>query len=152
VIAGVPTQFDELVLHATARDPQRRYTDAGDMAADLAEIVDDLGLPAFRVPAPSNSAQHAAAATVVTAAKKPRPAPQAPPQHTRELTLGDIAPQESEYPPVSRQFAGVDLDEFYWARQRAKRVLLFWVIAVITLTGLVAAGAWTVGSNIGALL
>jgi serine/threonine-protein kinase len=152
VIAGVPTQFDELVLHATARDPQRRYTDAGDMADDLAEIVDDLGLPAFRVPAPSNSAQHAAAATIVTAAKTPRPAPQAPPHHTRELTLGDIPPQELEYRPVSGQFAGVDLDEFYWARQRAKRVLLFWVIAIVTLTGLVAAGAWTVGSNIGVLL
>lgn len=155
VIAGVPTQFDELVLHATARDPQRRYTDAKDMADDLAEIVDDLGLPAFRVPAPNTSAQHAAAqhataATVVTPARKPRP--QAPPQHTRELTLGNIDPQEPEYQPVSGQFAGVDLDEFYWARQRAKRVLLFWVIAVITLTGLVAAGAWTIGSNIGALL
>ena len=153
VIAGVPTQFDELVLHATARDPQRRYADARDMADDLAEIVDDLGLPAFRVPAPSNSAQHAAAATVVTAARKPpRPAPQAPPQHTRELTLGNIEPQEPEYQPVSRQFAGVDLDEFYWARQRSKRALLFWVIAVLTLTGLVAAGAWTIGSNIGTLL
>jgi len=149
VIAGVPTQFDELVLHATARDPQRRYTDARDMADDLAEIVDDLGLPAFRVPAPNNSAQHAAA---TTAATKPRPGPQASPQHTRELTLGNIDPQEPEYQPVSGQFAGVDLDEFYWARQRAKRVLLFWMIAVITLTGLVAAGAWTIGSNIGALL
>jgi serine/threonine-protein kinase len=117
------------------------------MADDLAEIVDDLGLPPFRVPAPSNSAQHAAATTVVTAGK-PRPAP----QHTRELTLGKIPPQEPEYQPVSGQFAGVDLDEFYWARQRSKRVLLFWVIAVITLTGLVAAGSWTVGSNIGALL
>jgi serine/threonine-protein kinase len=152
VIAGVPTQFDELVLHATARDPQRRYTDARDMADDLAEIVDDLGLPAFRVPAPSNSAQHAAAATVVTAARRPSPAPHAPPQHTRELTLGNIPPQEPEYQLVSGQFAGVDLDEFYWARQRQKRVLLFWIIAVITLTGLVAAGAWTLGGNIGALL
>lgn len=152
VIAGVPTQFDELVLHATARDPQRRYTDARDMADDLQDIVDDLGLPAFRVPAPSNSAQHAAALTAATAVRKPPPAQRVPPQHTRELTRDDIAPQEPEYQPVSGQFAGVDLDEFYWARQRAKRVLLFWVIAIVTLTGLVAAGAWTVGSNIGALL
>lgn len=139
VIAGVPTQFDDLVQHATARDPARRYTDALDMADDLEAIVDDLGLPAFRVPAPSNSAQHAAAR-------------QAPPQHTRELTRDGIPPQQPENEPVSGQFAGVDLDEFYWARQRAKRVLMFWVLAVITLTGLVAAGAWTLGSNIGALL
>jgi serine/threonine protein kinase, bacterial len=151
VIAGVPTQFDELVLHATARDPQRRYADARDMADDLQEIVDDLGLPAFRVPAPSNSAQHAAAVTAATAARKP---PQAPPQHTRELTRHDISPisPDPEYQPASGQFAGVDLDEFYCARQRAKRALLIWVIAIVTLTGLVAAGAWTVGSNIGALL
>ncbi|WP_006240874.1 protein kinase domain-containing protein [Mycolicibacterium tusciae] len=155
VIAGVPTQFDDLVLHATARDPQRRYADARDMADDLQEIVGDLGLPAFRVPAPSNSSQQAAALTAATAARKPPPASHVPPQHTREFTRDDISPisqQEPEYQPVSGQFAGVDLDEFYWARQRAKRVLLFWVITVVTLTGLVAAGAWTVGSNIGALL
>ena len=29
---------------------------------------------------------------------------------------------------------------------------LFWVMAVLTLTGLVAAGAWTLGSNIGTLI
>jgi serine/threonine protein kinase, bacterial len=155
VITGVPTQFDELVLHATARDPHRRYADARDMADDLGEIVDHLGLPAFRVPAPSSSAQHAAAATAATAARKLPPAPHVRKQHTRELTRDDISPispQEPEYQPVSGQFAGVDLDEFFLARQRAKRALLFWVIAVATLTGLVAAGAWTVGSNIGALL
>ena len=44
------------------------------------------------------------------------------------------------------------MSEFYWARQRAKRVLLFWVIAVLTLTGLVAAAAWTLGSNISTLI
>ncbi len=152
VISGVPRQFDELVLHATVRDPAGRYTDARDMADDLAAIVDDLGLPAFRVPAPSNSAAHAAAVTAATAARKPPPVPQSPRQHTREITRNDMPPQEPEYQPVSGQFAGVDLDEFFLAQQRAKRVLMFWVIAVITLTGLVAAGAWTVGGNIGALL
>ena len=35
---------------------------AGDMAAELAAIVADLGLPEFQVPAPTNSAQHTAAA------------------------------------------------------------------------------------------
>ena len=152
VIAGVPTQFDELVLHATARDPAGRYADARDMGEDLEAIVDDLGLPAFRVPAPRNSAQHAAAATAATMARKPPPAPQPPRQQTRELTRDDWQPQEPEYQPVSGQFAGVDLDAFYWARQRAKRALMFWVVAVLTLTGLIAAGAWTIGGNIGALL
>ncbi len=82
----------------------------------------------------------------------PRRLAQAPRQQTRELTRDDWQPQEPEYQPVSGQFAGVDLDEFYWARQRAKRALMFWVVAVLTLTGLIAAGAWTIGGNIGALL
>ena len=76
----------------------------------------------------------------------------APRQHTRELTRDDWQPHEPEYAPVSGQFAGIDLDEFHWARQRARRALLFWVIAVLTLTGLIAAAAWTVGSNIATLI
>ena len=42
--------------------------------------------------------------------------------------------------------------EFYWARQRAKRMVLMWVIAVLTVTGLTAAAAWTLGSNIATLI
>ena len=152
VITGVPRQFDELVQHATVRDPAGRYTDAQDMADDLHAIVDELGLPAFRVPAPTTSAQHAAALTAVTATRKPPPVSQAPRQHTREITRDDIPPQEREYAPLAAQFGGVDIDEFFLAQQRAKRALAFWIIAVITLTGLVAAGAWTVGGNIVAIL
>jgi serine/threonine-protein kinase len=163
VIAGVPAQFDELVLQATRRDPADRYADAQDMAAELDVIVDELGLPPFRVPAPRNSAQHTSAslyhsqsrakdATTETTGRPPSVAAPAPRQHTRELTRDDWQPNEPEYAPVSGQFAGIDLDEFYWARQRAKRALLFWVIAVLTLAGVIAAAAWTVGSNIGTLI
>jgi serine/threonine-protein kinase len=159
MIAGVPAQFDELVGHATAREPADRYADAQDMRAELDAIVDELSLPPFRVPAPRNSAQHLSAAlhhshlqageapTVTTAR------PQSPPrQHTRALTRDDWQPVEPEYQPVSGQFAGIDLDEFYWARQRARRALLFWVLTVLTLTGLIAAAAWTLGGNIGTLI
>jgi serine/threonine-protein kinase len=163
MIAGVPAQFDHFVLQATAREPAERYADAAEMRADLDEIVDELGLPAFRVPAPRNSAQHLSAAlhhsrahaqqaTTDTVTRPPAPPALAPRQHTRELTRDDWPPVEPEYQPVSGQFAGIDLDEFYWARQRAKRALLFWVIAVLTLTGLVAAAAWTLGGNIGTLI
>jgi len=163
VIAGVPAQFDELMLHATAREPADRYADAQDMGAELDAIVDELGLAPFRVPTPRNSAQHASAAlyhsqsrvqhaTTETTARPPAvPAP-ASRQHTRELARDDWQPQEPEYEPVSGQFAGIELDEFYWARQRAKRALLFWVVAVLTLTGLIAAAAWTLGGNIGTLI
>jgi serine/threonine-protein kinase len=159
VIAGVPPQFDELVLRATARDPAERYADAMDMGAELYDVVEELGLPGFRVPAPRNSAQHLSAAVhrsrlreQVTIETTARP-PAARRQHTRELTRGpDDWQHYHEYQPVSGQFAGIDMTEFYWAQQRAKRVLVFWVIAILTLTGLIAVAAWTLGSNIGGLI
>lgn len=153
MIAGVPAQFDDLVLQATAREPADRYADAQDMAAELDSIVDELGLPPFRVPAPHNSAQHLSAALHHSHLQSENATtPTAPRQHTRQLSRDDWQPQESEYEPVSGQFAGIDLDEFYWARQRSKRALAFWVVAVLTLTGLIAAAAWTLGGNIGTLI
>jgi serine/threonine-protein kinase len=158
VIAGVPMQFDELVLRATARDPAARYADAQAMGAELDEIVDELGLPAFRVPAPRNSAQHASAALYRSRLHQEHATTDAlaPRQHTRELTRDDwqqaISEDDPEYQGVSGQFAGIELSEFYWDRRRAKRALLFWVIAVLTLTGLIGVAAWTLGANIGGLI
>lgn len=149
VIAGVQAEFDDLVLRATARDPSGRYADAAEMGEDLDEIVDELGLPPFRVPAPRRSAQYATAAPVH---RPPAAAAPGPRRDTRIFTRDELPAQRPEYRPVAEQFAGIDLDEFYWARQRAKRALLFWVVAVLTLTGLVAAAAWTVGSNLGNLI
>ena len=160
VIGGVPAQFDELVLRATARDPAQRYADAEDMAAELDAIVDELGLPDFRVPAPRNSAQHLSAELHRSRADRQVAAtditsPVAPRQHTRELTRGPDDWQqdetEAEFYGVTGQFAGIEMTEFYWARQRAKRVLLFWVIAVLVLTGALATFAWTLGSNLSGL-
>jgi serine/threonine protein kinase, bacterial len=160
VIGGVPTQFDKLVRRATARDPAGRYADAEDMATELEAIVDELGLPDFRVPAPSNSAQHLSAqvhrgsAGEDAVTESVRPAP--PRQHTRQLTRGPQDWQDDEAPDetygTAGQFAGIDMDEFYWARQRARRVLFFWVVAVLVLTGALTAAAWTVGSNLSGLL
>jgi serine/threonine-protein kinase len=155
VIPGVPTQFDELVLRATARDPAARYPDAEDMAADLEAIVDQLGLPDFRVPAPRNSAQHLSAQ--MHRGRSAETVRQAQPlRHTRQLTRGPDDWQDddpsAETCGGAGQFAGIDLDEFYWARQRAKRVLFFWVVAVLVLTGALTAAAWTVGSNLSGLL
>ena len=80
----------------------------------------------------------------------------AAPRHTKVFTRDELPPQEFDdddgYRPAPGTFAGIELDEFYWARQRAKRVLLFWVVAVITLAALAAAGAWTLGANLSNLL
>ncbi|MUM08097.1 MULTISPECIES: protein kinase [unclassified Mycolicibacterium] len=160
-IAGVPKQFDDFVACATARDVDDRYHDAGDMAAELAAIVADLGLPEFQVPAPQHSAQHTAAAvqrgradrtTVATGRAAAGAKPKPPPQHTLQFTMDPaIDPGAPESPVPARQFAGVDLDDFAWARHRSRRAAVFWVLAILTLTTLVATGAWTVGSNIGGL-
>ena len=161
-ISGVPPQFDEFVARATARNPDDRYTDAGEMAEDLDAIAAELALPKFRVPAPKNSAQHAAATAhhsrlaeaPTTAHRQPVKSP------TRQLVrepedwqpAPDAVVDNDEYDQAPRQFAGIDINDFVWARQRARRAVAFWVLAVLILTGLLAAGAWTLGTNLQGLI
>jgi serine/threonine-protein kinase len=160
VIGGVPTHFDELVRRATARNPAGRYADAENMAVELEAIVDELGLPDFRVPAPRDSAQHLSAQVHRDGTGQDKvtdtAGPAQPRRHTRQLTRGpedwqDDGPSDETY-GVAAQFAGIDFDDFYWARQRAKRALFFWVVAVLVLTGALTAAAWTLGSNLSGLL
>ncbi|MBV8965469.1 MAG: serine/threonine protein kinase, partial [Mycobacteriaceae bacterium] len=107
VIRGVPTQFDYLVRRATARDAGGRFADAEQMAAELDVIVDELGLPDFRVPAPRRSAQHASAAL-----SESRPAP--PQRHpTRQMTVEPWVGAEIQSAPrqFAGRFAGIELSE-----------------------------------------
>jgi serine/threonine protein kinase, bacterial len=181
VIEGVPTQFDEFVACATARDPADRYADAIEMGAEVDAIAEELELPPFRIPAPRNSAQHRSAVlhhSRITqqraGAAQPRPpavppgrppAPQPAPNRTRQLPRElwaepvrpahpdpDDEPDEYEYEPASGEFAGIALSEFIWARQHARRMVLIWVAVVLAVTGLVATAAWTIGSNLSGLL
>ena len=161
-ISGVPPEFDEFVARATARNPDDRYADAGEMAEDLDAIAAELALPKFRVPAPKNSAQHAAATAYHSRlAEAPTTAHrQAVKNPTRQLVREpedwQPAPQavlvDDEYDQAPRQFAGIDINDFAWARQRARRAVVFWVLAVLILTGLAAAGAWTLGTNLQGLI
>ena len=167
VISGVPEQFDRLVRRATARDPADRYADALDMGAELEAIVDELALPEFRVPAPRNSAQHRSAALHRSqvdqhqTTEQHRHPPGRTPVHnpTRQLTRGPQdwpaepdARNDDEYREISGQFAGIAMVEFALARQHARRMVLIWVAVVLSVTGMVAAAAWTVGSNLSGLL
>ncbi len=147
VIGGVPRQFDELVGRATARSPAQRFVDAAEMLDELDAIVTELGLPHFRVPTPQKSALHDSV-TVPTGAQVSRQT-----KAFARVELPTAAPHtDDEHRPPAQRFAGIELTEFDWARQRAKRVLFFWVVAALTLTGLAAAGAWTLGSNLSTLL
>lgn len=163
VIDGVPAELDGFITRATARDPVARFTDASQMGEELEAIAEELALPHFRVPAPRNSAAHAAATVVVDR----RPPPQRAPNPTRQFSPGhdDTAGPAAEAPPdpcaateaVSeepppRQFAGIDLDEFTWARERSRRAVIIWTLVVLVLTGLVAIGAWTLGLNVEGLI
>lgn len=169
VIDGVPEQFDEFVACATARDPAQRYADAIEMAADLDSIVEELGLPEFQVPAPRNSAQHRALEhSRMTGRPAPSPAPHPTRQFTREPgesppaapappdifaeTADQYVGDDDEFARESGEFAGISLDEFVWARQHGRRMVLVWVAVVLTLTGLVASAAWTIGVHLSTLL
>jgi len=167
VIDGVPGQFDELVGRATARDPAARYADAQEMGAELAAIVDELALPEFRVPAPRNSAQHRSAALhrgqvdQHRTTEQQQPPARRPPVHhpTRQLTrepqdwpAGPDVRADREYQELSGQFAGIDMVEFALERQHARRMVLIWVAVVLSVTGMVVAAAWTIGSNLSGLL
>ncbi len=154
VIGGVPKQFDDFVSCATARDPGWRFADAGEMADEVEEIAHDLVLPSFRVPAPRNSALHHSQPTAGTEVVD-RPPDADPGRHTRVFDRGELPPPEQDFDddrPFTGRFAGIELSDFHWERQRARRALLFWVIAVLTLAGLAAAGAWTLGENLSNLL
>lgn len=161
-ISGVPPQFDEFVARATARNPADRYADAGEMAEDLDAITAELALPKFRVPAPKTSAQHAAATAhhsrlaAAPTTDHRQPVKNATRQLVREPEEWQPDPHpvayDDEYDQAPRQFAGIDINDFAWARQRARRAVVFWVLAVLILTGLVAAGAWTLGTNLPGLI
>jgi serine/threonine-protein kinase len=166
-IDGVPPQFDAFIARATARNTDDRFADAASMSAELDTIAEELALPQFRVPAPQNSAQHAAATVVHS--RRPDRGPAAGPRArtpTRQLTRGPHQWQPAaagaagaagyeeitEYPSSPKQFAGLDIEEFGWARQRSRRLLAFWVLTVLVLTGGVAIAGWTLGTNVDGLL
>jgi serine/threonine-protein kinase len=151
MIDGVPQQFDDFVAHATARRPEDRFPDAVVMGEELDSIADELGLPAFRVPAPRNSAQHTAA-TVRQPRRNDRPpssalpnrADTAVPDMTRQFTpqpqdrwsaRAEVAAAADEpfddLPSEIGQFAGIDIEELAAARQRGRRAAVFWSLPTV---------------------
>lgn len=159
-IDGVPGEFDDLVARATAREPAERYADGLEMAHAVDVITERLALPAFRVPAPRNSAQHNAA-PARRAPKHPAPPQHQTSQHqipqhqTLHMTRGPadwVEDTDTHYELVTGQFGGVELSRFVLERQHARRMVVIWLAVLFATTTLVAALAWTLGNNVGALL
>ena len=61
-------------------------------------------------------------------------------------------PDSDESLSAASHFAGIEMDEFAWARQRSRRMTVFWLVLVLIATALVAGAAWTVGTNLNGLI
>ncbi len=160
LIEGVPPEFDALVARATAREPAHRYADAAEMAADLRRIARELDLPAYRVPAPKNSAEHASArfravapatgATRVVADATTRLAADPPTRqvagspHTRVLTTARSRSEPPGYAePVAPETYYPDYE--YDNRSRSRRRVLIWASIVVALALILGVGGWYLG-------
>lgn len=151
-IAGIPGEFDDLVARATARQPADRYADGLEMAHAVDAIAERLALPAFRVPAPQSAAQQLDAPTRHDLAQPtcaPGPNPTLHMHRAPDVLEHDA---DTGYQFVTGQFGGVQLSRLIVERQQARRMMLIWLAAVFAVTTLVAAVAWTLGNNIGALM
>ena len=73
IIAGVPPEFDDIVLRATERDPKDRFPDGFAMRHALLDVVEELGLPPFTVPSPRQASARVTSA-VARPVTPPRPA------------------------------------------------------------------------------
>ncbi|QLY33604.1 Stk1 family PASTA domain-containing Ser/Thr kinase [Nocardia huaxiensis] len=173
LITGVPPEIDELVAHATAREPAHRYANATEMANDLHRIARQLQLPDYRVPAPQDSAEHLssryrapAAAPAPRAHAPARPAPPGandatthipvdppttvhPPQHqqTRVMTAAREIPPDyaPPAPPGPPQRQPAPRSDLIEDRGRSRRTVAIWLGIVITLALLLGIGGWWVG-------
>ncbi|WP_406273179.1 Stk1 family PASTA domain-containing Ser/Thr kinase [Nocardia sp. NBC_00881] len=157
-IAGVPPEFDELVAKATAREPAHRFADANEMAAALRHIGAKLQLPAYRVPAPQESAEHLSASyRAVPPDGQPagahafEPHTPQPVQHTKVVTaqrprLDYGRPDGYDQPQPVRQAQPVPPYSAYGNELgKSRRMVWLWVAIVTILTLLVGIGGWWLG-------
>ena len=162
----MPKLFDELVATATARNTHDRFRDAADFLAALDDVAADLGLPAYVVPAPRNSAAHRAAehpthfgsprGTDDAAQRRLFPAddaptrvsPVAPPVPT-PAPVRAAAPAPVQAPvPAPAQPAAVRPERAPEpvSNRSGIGLVLYLVVALVVVAG-VALGAWWFGSG-----
>jgi serine/threonine-protein kinase len=141
-ISGVPPEFDELVAVATARDPDRRFADAGAMLTRLREIAATLKLPPYRVPAPGQRPGGTNAMTAVapqvpaTRQLQPR-RPEPPTMQGPAMTKVDMRPGLIPPPPAA---APIPVP-------RQRRPWLLWVVGVVILALALGVGGWLLAAG-----
>ncbi|MEP9391287.1 protein kinase [Gordonia sp. VNQ95] len=153
VIAGVPTELDEIVLRATERRPADRYADGFAMREALLDVADDLDLPPFTVPAPRRSAERdtvarlrarAGAAHHTRVASRPQPA--AP-----DSEAGDDEAREASRRPSRAATPRVETPPHPLAEEMADTAsgrlrALIWIVVVLMLAAVAGGVGWWVGS------
>lgn len=133
---GIPPEFDELVLWATARDPEERPHDAREMLERLREAEASIRMP--------RSQASATQATVIIPDGMPADAATA-----ETMVLGGRAPAAVALAEASDD--GDDTSALATTAERRKR-RGYWIFAlVLLLTGLAAGSGWYFGAGPGAL-
>jgi len=172
LIAGVPPEFDEFVLTATARDPQDRYRDGIHMREVLDGIAADLELPPFTVPAPTRSAER----DTMVAFRDRKMAPPADPDRTDPIRSASPAPPPAgrnptrvqTLPPDTRAPAAAappadpgqpvqnhptsavlapHAADYAERRRKSRRTTLIWMLIVVLIAALLGVGGWWLGSG-----
>lgn len=166
-IAGVPPEFDALVARATARDPAQRFADGSEMAAELRRIAKELRLPAYRVPAPQESAEHESAhnppaLTARSDSINHHTGPGERRQRTRALPTTGVAgyqpaapygaappyqppPYGPGYYPHGTYQGGRPPAPPGFDRHRSRRRVLIWSAIVVALALVLGIGGWYLG-------
>ncbi|MBH0121772.1 Stk1 family PASTA domain-containing Ser/Thr kinase [Rhodococcus sp. HM1] len=171
-IDGVPPEFDELVRHATEREPGQRFDDAGAMAAALTEVCETLALPRYRVPAPRRAPRPTAADAAVAAPPAPVPVEVAASSSAASAVHSD-APATTVIPSVPapagpaapvttrhtrvvtqqqpREFAPaqapVPRPDYALERRAQRRRTLGWIVAILVVALLLGYGGWWLGAG-----
>lgn len=133
IATDVPPELDALVAAATDRDPARRPAHAGAFLAELHRVAAELRIP--RVPPPIPPARPVDEQDTV-------PSPSRPGGRfgTRALT---VAPLDHPAPTGTVSHT----PQYLRARRRGRVLFALWVVVVLVLALLVAAGAWWLGTG-----
>ncbi|MFJ3827536.1 Stk1 family PASTA domain-containing Ser/Thr kinase [Streptomyces sp. NPDC090046] len=134
VVPGLPVGLDELVAHATARNPELRPYDAAallGLAREARALLSDAELDA--VPPQARAEERSSAEDRTGVIPRPVAAAQQPVQHTSRLEMPPAPPA----PPAHRSAA---------ATRRPRRGVLLVVAGVLLALGL-GVGVWYINSG-----
>lgn len=137
-IAGVPKLFDELTASATARNPRNRFTGAREFLDAIEDVSENLRLPHFVVPLPTQSAAHRVAAIPTRITQIAEQVPEVP-----SVPTNPPVPERVPVAPPPRKPRPIPKPETNRSGFRLFLALLLMTAA----TTVVAVGGWWYGSG-----